>query len=78
MEELGRGAQAIVYRVMSEQRVCALKVGSALAVADEARVLLRVNSPLKHPHVLEAQYVCSPADSNDELLFLQALINGKS
>ena len=39
-QELGRGAQAIVYRVVSEGVACALKVASVLPVADEARALL--------------------------------------
>ena len=53
-------------------------LNTALALADEARALLRVNSPHKHPHVLEAQYVCSPVGRANELLFLQELIRGAS
>ena len=78
INELGRGAQAIVFLVQSQGRECALKVASVLPVADEARALLRVNSPRKHPHVLEAQYVCSPVGGDNELLFLQELIRGAS
>ena len=78
IKELGRGAQAVVFLVQSQGRECALKVASVLPVADEARALLRVNSPHKHPHVLEAQYVCSPVGSDNELLFLQELIRGAS
>ena len=59
-QELGRGAQAIVYRVVSDGVACALKVASVLPVADEARALLRVNSPQRHPNVLQARFVCSP------------------
>ena len=77
-QELGRGAQAIVYGVVSEGVACALKVASVLPVADEARALLRVNSPQRHPNVLQARFVCSPANGDDELLFLQELIEGES
>eukprot|EP00937_MAST-01D_sp_MAST-1D-sp2_P003080 g3080.t1 len=76
--ELGRGAQAIVYRVESAGAVRALKVARVLAIADEARVMLRINSPQKHPHVLEVSYVCSPAECDDELIFLEQLIEGET
>ena len=52
-EELGRGAQAVVYRVESEGAVRALKVARMLAIADEARVMAALAAKMAVEQELE-------------------------
>eukprot|EP00937_MAST-01D_sp_MAST-1D-sp2_P004761 g4761.t1 len=79
-KELGRGAMGIVYQVQEQeakQVVGALKTSVDVAIiAEEARVMLRVNAKARHPHVLEVSYVCPGRDG--ELIVLAQLIEGKA
>ena len=78
VRHLGAGAQAEIKEVDSDGETRALKVGPFGALCDEAAILMKINFPESHPHVVNINFVFAP-DSGElqgQLCFLEECIDG--